>query len=99
VFTAMTMGAVSIGMAAAAPLVAMFGVRGALLCAGVASMVAAVVALALGLQHIRGEPVPETRSETWDSPAPASLVLISSDAESDSPIILDQKSLVDDIIG
>jgi hypothetical protein len=49
---------VSIGMAAAAPLVALFGIRGSLLCAGLASIVAALVALALGLHHIRGEPVP-----------------------------------------
>jgi MFS family permease len=99
VFTAMTMGAVSIGMAAAAPLVAMFGVRGALLCAGVASIVAALVALALGLQHIRGEPVVETRHESRHSPTTASPLLVSSDEESDSAILLRQKSLVDDIIG
>jgi MFS family permease len=44
VFTGMTSGAVSVGMAAAAPLVVLFGIRGALLAAGVASMAAAVVA-------------------------------------------------------
>jgi hypothetical protein len=90
---------VSIGMAAAAPLVALFGVRGALLCAGVASIAAALVALALGLQHIRGEPVAETRSESRHSPIPASRLLVSSDEKSDSAITLTQKSLVDDIIG
>jgi MFS family permease len=99
VFTAMTMGAVSIGMAAAAPLVAMFGVRGALLCAGVASIVAALVALAQGLQHIRGQPVADTRSESRHSPSMTSPLLVSSDAESDSAVILRQESLVDDIIG
>jgi MFS family permease len=56
VFTGMTMGAVSIGMAAAAPLVALLGVRGALFSAGAASVLAAMVALALGLHHLRGEP-------------------------------------------
>jgi MFS family permease len=99
VFTAMTMGAVSIGMAAAAPLVALFGVRGALLSAGVASIVAALLALALGLQHIRGEPVAETRSESRHSPITASPLLVSSDEEPDSAIIVRQESLVDDIIG
>ena len=58
-----------------------------------------LVALALGLQHIRGEPVPEKRSESGRSPVPASPVLVSSDGESDAAIILSQKSLVDDIIG
>jgi MFS family permease len=76
VFTAMTMGAVSIGMAAAAPLVALFGIRGALLCAGGASIVAALVALALGLQHIRGEPGPEMLADAPGSLAPGSPVLI-----------------------
>jgi MFS family permease len=98
VFTAMTMGAVSIGMAAAAPLVALFGVRGALLCAGVASIVAALVALALGLQHIRGELIAQTQSEPRHSPI-ASPLLVSSDEVSDSSTLLRQKTLVDGIIG
>jgi hypothetical protein len=51
----MTSGAVSVGMAAAAPLVVLFGIRGALLAAGVASMAAAVVARGLGLNRLRGE--------------------------------------------
>jgi MFS family permease len=55
VFTGMTSGAVSVGMAAAAPLVVLFGIRGALLAAGVASMAAAVVARGLGLNRLRGE--------------------------------------------
>jgi MFS family permease len=55
VFTGMTFGAVSIGTALAAPLVALLGVRGALFAAGVAAIVAAAVALALGLQRLRGE--------------------------------------------
>ncbi len=59
VFTGVTMAAVSIGLAAASPLVMLLGVRGALLCAGVAGLVAAAVALALGLHHLRGEPVAE----------------------------------------
>jgi MFS family permease len=68
VFTGMTVGAVSIGMAAAAPLVALFGIRGSLLCAGVASIVAALVALGLGLHHIRGEPVPELLADGAGEP-------------------------------
>jgi MFS family permease len=56
VFTGMTFGAVSIGMAASAPLVALFGIRGALFSAGVASIVAAFVALALRLHRLRGVP-------------------------------------------
>jgi MFS family permease len=59
VVTGMTFGAISIGMAVSAPLVALFGIRGALLAAGVASIVAAFVALALRLNRLRGEPVPE----------------------------------------
>jgi MFS family permease len=57
VFTGMTVGAVSIGMAVSAPLVALLGVRGALFAAGVASILAAAAALALGLHRLRGEPV------------------------------------------
>jgi MFS family permease len=57
VFLGMTFGAVSIGMAVSAPLVALFGIRGALFAAGAASVVAAFVALGLGLQRLRGEPV------------------------------------------
>ena len=56
VFSGMTAGAVSIGMAAAAPLVLLFGIRGALVAAGVASVLAAVVARALRLHHLRGDP-------------------------------------------
>jgi MFS family permease len=55
VFSGMTAGAVSLGMAAAAPLVVLFGIRGALVAAGVASVLAAVVARALRLHHLRGE--------------------------------------------
>ncbi len=75
VFTGVTMGAVSIGMAGAAPLVAVFGVRGALFCAGAASVVAAVVAFALGLHHLRGEPDPVS-SAASDTVAAGSPVLI-----------------------
>jgi MFS family permease len=56
VFSGMTAGAVSIGMAAAAPLVVLFGIRGALLAAGLASVLAAGGARALRLHHLRGEP-------------------------------------------
>jgi MFS family permease len=59
VFMGLTFGAVSIGMAISAPLVALFGVRGALFAAGAASIVAAIVAVALRLHHLRGEPVTE----------------------------------------
>jgi MFS family permease len=57
VFTGMTTGAVTIGLAVSAPLVALLGIRGALFGAGVASIVAAVAAVALRLHHLRGEPV------------------------------------------
>jgi MFS family permease len=59
VFTGLTFGAVSIGMAVSAPLVALFGIRGALFAAGAASVAAAFVALVLRLHRLRGEPVPE----------------------------------------
>jgi MFS family permease len=59
IFTGLTFGAVSIGMALSAPLVALLGIRGALFAAGVASILAAVAALALRLHHIRGVPGPE----------------------------------------
>jgi MFS family permease len=58
VFTGLTTGAISIGMALSAPLVALLGIRGALFGAGVASIVAAGVALALRLHHLRGNPAP-----------------------------------------
>jgi hypothetical protein len=54
----MTMAAVSVGMAASAPLVALLGVRGALFSAGAAAIVAAAGALALGLQRLRGDADP-----------------------------------------
>jgi len=57
VFLGLTFGAVSIGMAVSAPLVALFGIRGALFAAGAASIVAACVALGLRLHRLRGEPV------------------------------------------
>ena len=59
VFSGMTAGAVSVGIAAAAPLVVLFGTRGALLAAGVASVLAAVAARTLRLHHLRGEPFPD----------------------------------------
>ncbi len=58
VFMGLTFGAVSIGMAVSAPLVALFGVRGALLAAGAASILAAIVAVGLRLHHLRGEAGP-----------------------------------------
>jgi MFS family permease len=61
VFMGLTFGAVSIGMAVSAPLVALFGVRGALFAAGAASILAALVALGLRLHRLRGEPVPEVQ--------------------------------------
>jgi MFS family permease len=57
VFLGLTFGAVSIGMAVSAPLVALFGIRGALFAAGAASIVAACVALGLRLHRLQGEPV------------------------------------------
>jgi MFS family permease len=76
VFTAMTMGAVSLGTAAAAPLVALCGIRGALFGAGVASILAALVALALGLHHLRGEPAAAVFPAAAGSLAPGSPVPI-----------------------
>jgi MFS family permease len=76
VFTGMTVGAVSLGTAASAPLVALLGVRGALFAAGMAAVVAAVAAIALGLHHIRGESAPRPTSAYADSLAPGSPVLI-----------------------
>jgi hypothetical protein len=60
-------------MAAAAPLVVLFGVRGALLAAGVASVLVAVVARALRLHHLRGEPFTGTLPDA--SPASAEVEL------------------------
>ena len=57
VFLGLTFGAVSIGMAVSAPLMALFGIRGALFAAGAASIVAACVAWGLRLHRLRGEPV------------------------------------------
>jgi hypothetical protein len=64
VFTGLTTGAISIGMAVSAPLVALLGIRGALLAAGIASMAAAAAALALRLHHLRGEPAPALLAAT-----------------------------------
>ncbi len=66
----MTVGAVSLGTAASAPLVALLGVRGALFAAGMAAIVAAGAAVALGLHHIRGESAPRPTSAEADSLAP-----------------------------
>ncbi len=63
IFTGLTFGAVSIGMAVSAPLVALFGVRGALFAAGAASILAAAVAVGLHLQRLRGEPARDVRQE------------------------------------
>lgn len=63
IFTGLTFGAVSIGMAVSAPLVALFGIRGALFAAGAASILAAVVALGLRLQRLRGERVLDVQED------------------------------------
>jgi MFS family permease len=55
VFTGVTMGAMSLGIAASAPLVALLGVRGALCSAGGAAIAAALVAVFLGVGHLRGD--------------------------------------------
>jgi MFS family permease len=59
VFTGLTFGALSIGTAVSAPLVALLGIRGALFATGLASIAAALVALGLRLYRLRGEPLPE----------------------------------------
>jgi Transmembrane secretion effector len=76
VFTGMTFGAVSIGMAVSAPLVALFGIRGALLAAGVASIAAAFIALALRLNRLRGEPVTEVGGAVAGTLAPGGHALL-----------------------
>jgi MFS family permease len=76
VFTGMTFGAVSIGMAVSAPLVALFGIRGALLAAGVASIAAAFIALALRLNRMRGEPLPEVDGAVAGTLAPGGHALL-----------------------
>ena len=70
VFTGMTFGAISIGMAVSAPLVALLGIRGALFAAGAASIVAALVALGLRLNRLRGVPVPDVFAASPDPLAP-----------------------------
>jgi hypothetical protein len=55
VFTGVTMGAMSLGIAASAPLVALLGVRGALCSAGGAAIAAALVAVFLGVGDLRGD--------------------------------------------
>ena len=76
VFSGMTMGAISVGMACAVPLVALLGIRGALFAAGMAAIAAAIAALALGLHHLRGEPVTEVTPDSAGSLAPGRPVLI-----------------------
>jgi MFS family permease len=76
VFTGLTTGAVSLGMAVSAPLVVLFGIRGALLSAGVASIAAAGIALALRLYRLRGEPVADVPSASAGSVAPAAQLLM-----------------------
>jgi hypothetical protein len=56
-------------MAVSAPLVALLGIRGALLTAGPASIVAAFVASALRLHHLRSLPVPTPVPESSANPA------------------------------
>jgi MFS family permease len=76
IFTGLTFGAVSVGTAVSAPLVALLGVRGALFTAGMAAIVAAMGALALGLHHLRGE-APAAAAPAESSPlASGSPVLI-----------------------
>jgi hypothetical protein len=76
VFTGMTFGAVSIGTALSAPLVALFGVRGALFSAGVASVAAAGLAFILGLHHLRGIRQPAVSTGPAGPLAPGNPALI-----------------------
>jgi MFS family permease len=75
VFLGMTFGALSIGMAISAPLVALFGIRGALFAAGAASILAALAALGLRLHRLRGVPVPALHTAVADSVVPVGRVL------------------------
>jgi MFS family permease len=70
VFTGLTFGAVSIGMAFSAPLVDLLGIRGALCGAGLAAIVAGGVALVLRLHHLRGDAAAELRLGEGGSLAP-----------------------------
>jgi MFS family permease len=73
-FTALTVGAASLGMAASAPLVAGAGARGALVAAGLAGAVAGVLGFAFGLRRAGVVAVPlfgRGESATSVSPAPA----------------------------
>ena len=63
VFTGLTMGAITLGTAASAPLVAALGIRGAVFAAGMAAIVAAVIAVALGLHRLQGRPSAGLESE------------------------------------
>jgi MFS family permease len=67
IFTGLTMGAICLGTAAAAPMVALLGIRGTVFAAGMASVVAALVAVAFGVHRLRG--VPETGSPLSGAPA------------------------------
>jgi MFS family permease len=77
VFTGATSGAISLGMGVSAFLVVLFGVRGALLSAGVASIAAAVAALLLRLHHLQGEPVLEVAPEVTGASRAAERALVS----------------------
>jgi MFS family permease len=57
VFTGLSFGGVSVGMAVAAPLVSAFGIRGALAAAGAGCCVASVLAVGLRLHHLQGVPM------------------------------------------
>jgi MFS family permease len=73
IFTGLTMGAISVGTAASAPLVALVGIRGAVFSAGMASIVAALIAVVLGVHRLRGEPAFQAPATalTSQSAAPA----------------------------
>jgi MFS family permease len=75
IFSGLTMGAVTLGTAASASLVALLGVRGALVLAGLAAVVAALGALLLGLHHLRGEPFVDASTSGADALAPGSPIL------------------------
>jgi MFS family permease len=75
IFSGLTMGAVSLGTAASAPLVSLLGIRGSLAMAGLAAVAAAIAALVLGLHHLRGVPFIENGAPTADPLAQGNPVL------------------------
>ena len=63
ILTGLTMGAISLGTAIASPVVALLGIRGAVFAAGMASVVASVLAVVLRLYRLQGRASAGAESE------------------------------------